>query len=483
MKEELHQKKHWFLRGWKSLTLATFNIVAPPIAGKYHRRYDQRRWLLFIDTLFTLILFFLIATVLYFLTSKQLLPAPVVEATMSTSEVATNGGRSEIDIRLSNNGTLNVRSIEVHMNFPAEFVYESASLEPSQSDSLLWEIPELNGGQVTHLVIIGHIIGVPNSQPNIKALVQYLSGDQSMSQSLSRTFTISGELVSLTISAPETVRSGQEYSLTIQAVNNSEYELSTAAIEIKMPREFIQTNVTWPFEKDITRWAINNLKPHSEWNVRVSGYTTAANNQTSVFEITAVMLNNSLEFSQTPAKETVTILGSSGSTNTNTEPGTPTTKSQFVAEAIYYSDSGVQFGYGPLPPRVGETTGYRVFWRIKKGTESYENLTVEASLPETATWAGNSSVSFGQPLTYDEKTRTVTWPVGKFTGDQPDITASYEVTITPTVNDLEKFMTLCQTARVLEHAGTAVKSISTFPNITTTQVRDSQVAGQGIVQK
>ena len=472
MKEELHQKKHWFLRGWKSLSLATFNIVAPPIAGKYNGRYDQRRWLLFIDTLFTLILFFLIATVLYFLTSKQLLPAPVVEATLSTSEVATNGGRSEIDIRLSNNGTLNVRNIEVRMNFPAEFVYESASLEPSQSDSLIWEIPELSGGQVSHLVIIGHIIGVPNSQPNIKALVQYLSGDQLMSQSLTRSFTISGELLSLTLTAPETVRSGQEYSLTIRDVNNSEREFSSASIEIKLPREFIQTSVTKPFEKGSTRWAISNLKPQAEWSVRISGHTATERDHASVFETTAGILDNNLEYLQATAKGTVSILGSSGTTNTNTGTETAATILKFVAEAHYYSDSGVQFGYGPLPPTVGQTTGYRVFWKIRKGAESYENLTVEASLPETVAWAGNGSVSFGQPLTYDEESRKVSWPVGELAGNQPDITASFEVTISPTVNDIGKFLTLCNAVSVLEHAGATVKNISTYPYITT-QVSDS----------
>ena len=36
----------------------------------------------------------------------------------------------------------------------------------------------------------------------------------------------------------------------------------------------------------------------------------------------------------------------------------------FKAEARYFNDDNIAVGSGPLPPKVGETTKYRIFWNI-----------------------------------------------------------------------------------------------------------------------
>lgn len=116
-------------------------------------------------------------------------------------------------------------------------------------------------------------------------------------------------------------------------------------------------------------------------------------------------------------------------------------ESDFTLDAFgrYFSPEGDQLGRGPLPPRVGDTTKYWVFIPLANTFSDVKDVTVTATLGEHVAWTRKASITLGAPLTFDERTRTLTWRiplVTKFTGgDYPDVGAAIEVALTPEARD------------------------------------------------
>lgn len=129
-------------------------------------------------------------------------------------------------------------------------------------------------------------------------------------------------------------------------------------------------------------------------------------------------------------------------------------QSDFAIDAFgrYYTPEGDQLGRGSLPPRVGETTRYWVFLPLTNTISDIADVVVTAELGAHAAWTRKSSVTLGDPLAYDERTRTVTWRLPRVTkysgGEYPDVGAAFEVAVTPEADDLGKEPLLLTNIRV-----------------------------------
>jgi len=107
----------------------------------------------------------------------------------------------------------------------------------------------------------------------------------------------------------------------------------------------------------------------------------------------------------------------------------------------YFYDSGEVLGFGPLPPRVGETTGYHIFWNITNRLHEIQNVTVTTTLPQNVTWTGRKQVGAGE-LRYDESLNRVTWTINRLPTSITDITTSFEVSVRPREDDVGTFIKL-----------------------------------------
>lgn len=102
-----------------------------------------------------------------------------------------------------------------------------------------------------------------------------------------------------------------------------------------------------------------------------------------------------------------------------------------TTSALYQGPSGEQFGYGPWPVKANQITAVRVFWSIKNVNNQVNQTVVSTTLPSQVEWTGNSSVSYGSGLSYDESTRTVSWLVGSLPADGRTLGVSFEVRVLP----------------------------------------------------
>lgn len=154
----------------------------------------------------------------------------------------------------------------------------------------------------------------------------------------------------------------------------------------------------------------------------------------------------------------------------------------FKAYGRFYDESGVPLGSGPLPPKAGEKTVYRVFWVIANTLHELSNLTISTVLPENAKWTGAPRQVDAGDLTFDDTGRQATWHLNKLPTSVKQVTVSFDVELSPTLQDVGNILNLTGENRFesLDKATNAV-ILKTERPVATDLLGDQTAAGKGIV--
>ncbi|MDD5433629.1 MAG: hypothetical protein PHE77_03175 [Candidatus Pacebacteria bacterium] len=94
---------------------------------------------------------------------------------------------------------------------------------------------------------------------------------------------------------------------------------------------------------------------------------------------------------------------------------------------------------GPIPPQIGTSTTYTVFWQIKNYWNGLGNAKVKTILPGNVRLTGQT-IPQGASLTFDSVSREVVWSIGDLSafqgfGDTP-FTLAFQIALTPDISQL-----------------------------------------------
>ncbi len=152
----------------------------------------------------------------------------------------------------------------------------------------------------------------------------------------------------------------------------------------------------------------------------------------------------------------------------------------------YYDDDGAELGSGPIPPVVGQTTTYRVTWYLGNTTNELTGVSVVAEVPGTVFWTGRNSITSAGDLSFDPSTRKVTWTLNRLPPgvgkDAPTLTASFDLSITPTSAEAGTIVTLlgASTLSAVDHFTSTPMTLQR-DRATTDLPNDPRAAGKGVV--
>lgn len=113
----------------------------------------------------------------------------------------------------------------------------------------------------------------------------------------------------------------------------------------------------------------------------------------------------------------------------------------FENEARYFVDDGTKIGDGPLPPRVGQMTTYRVIWTLTNTLHEILSAKATTIIPLDASFGAVGRVSQGT-LLYNPDTREVSWTLQRLPTTTAKVTMEFSVTVTPTQEALGKILAL-----------------------------------------
>jgi hypothetical protein len=111
----------------------------------------------------------------------------------------------------------------------------------------------------------------------------------------------------------------------------------------------------------------------------------------------------------------------------------------------YFNDDGRIKTFGPVPPKVGETTAYNIRWQILNSSNRIKNVKVAGVLPANVRWTGEV-FPMDAKIAYDINTRMITWEARDLdpgTGILfPLKEVVFQVSITPTAQDVGNYLVL-----------------------------------------
>ncbi|MBU1130834.1 hypothetical protein KJ840_01760 [Patescibacteria group bacterium] len=109
---------------------------------------------------------------------------------------------------------------------------------------------------------------------------------------------------------------------------------------------------------------------------------------------------------------------------------------KFTIQGKYYTADGDQLGVGPLPPEVGQTTSYWLFWKLANGFNDLNNLIVSAALPSQVIFTGKTSVTSGQGISYNPAAGIITWELAELSAKET-AQAGFEIELTPILAQID----------------------------------------------
>lgn len=148
----------------------------------------------------------------------------------------------------------------------------------------------------------------------------------------------------------------------------------------------------------------------------------------------------------------------------------------------YFNDDNIAVGSGPLPPRVGQTSSFKIYWTLTNNLHELSGLRVETELPSYVSWDDKNRAAVGS-LNYDSAAHKVVWDIGRLPITVYETAAEFSISITPSEADKNKIMVLLNGTAVRAVDSETQSSIEKIMPAKTTKLEDDEIAGgSGIVE-
>lgn len=146
-----------------------------------------------------------------------------------------------------------------------------------------------------------------------------------------------------------------------------------------------------------------------------------------------------------------------------------------IEQVRYYNDDNIAVGSGPLPPKVGETTSFKVYWNLSNNLHEIDNLRLKAVLPAYVNWDNKNRSTLGA-IYYNDSSREVVWDIGRLPVSVYSAEAEFNISITPTAGDANKVLVLLpgtKTEALDTDTGSRIDKVS---RAKTTKLEDDEIA-------
>ncbi|MFH1823036.1 MAG: hypothetical protein ABH830_05045 [Patescibacteria group bacterium] len=145
-------------------------------------------------------------------------------------------------------------------------------------------------------------------------------------------------------------------------------------------------------------------------------------------------------------------------------------------EVRYFSADNIPVGNGPLPPKVGEATSFKVYWTLNNNLHELTNTRVKVKLPNYVSWDNKNRTSVGS-LNYDSNNHEVVWQIGRLPITVYRADAEFNISITPVDSDKNKIMVLLPGSEVQAIDNETGATIVKNTKAKTTKLEDDEIAG------
>lgn len=396
------------------------------------------------------------------------------------------GRAAPVVYELENASAVALPALTLRLERPSDFVMVGASLPGLRGD---WTLPSLAAGEKTTFTVNGYFTEAPGVSAAPVLILSAYTKDGALERKLNEVrqnldpkatgFVLSQELIGT--SGGSALIPGTPVMVRVNYANNGTEALKDVTITLYTDGRYIEraepAELTWSASSTP---ALAELAPGTsgtlEATLVIRRNPPVEQNAPSVFKISAAAAFYLAEDPKSVIKASTAVAEMPLTSRLGVE-----------ASALYYTKDGDQLGVGPLPPKVGQTTKYRVVLQIGNTSGAVEDAILEATLPLDVEWTDKVSVSDGEGIDWLPSSRTIHWRIGDlpaFAGSIGEyVGASFEVALTPAAEDAGTVPVLLTDIRLDgRDVQTGLNLHATASPVTTDLPFDVRAAGKGTVE-
>lgn len=392
--------------------------------------------------------------------------------------------------------------LRLRVEYPPDFIADTAQPAAMNSEKTEWEIAAVEPGKNGTVAITGTFASGARGSRELTATIGFLDqADRWLEQSRSTLATniVEGNLVTALIlngsANDQTANFGDTLRYSVTYKNTGQAVLGDVAFTVNIQSEPTVTN------QPLVVW--NDLKDKQE-GVRDGDRVTWNKKQvTSLEKILAGqegVIDFELPLVKVPFDGTVgqpyrltswveaTVNSIDGTVVNRTAKSQPIvakilSDAKLTGEARYFNTDGIPVGSGPLPPKVGEATTYRIYLTLTNALHELSDLKLAAKLPPNVIWTGKSAIDAGD-IRFDAAAEKIIWTLNWLPTTIRTLGISFDVAITPNDDQAERVPTLVDAA-VLEATDKVAgsKILLSLPPMSTSLDNDAGAEGKARVVK
>ena len=430
-------------------------------------------------------------------------PAIVKESSLGISvegpDKVVPGQAVEYKINFQNKGEEDIDAVEIHGAYPGGFVFKEAVAPPTQGNNV-WSVGKLKAREQSSLTLRGSFGGEASGRLEMKFDIGVKRQNEYLKQGEGGTVSevaVSGLLLGLQLNGSadaKYVDFGDTLNYTFAYKNQGTDILENVELKFGLESPITYQNqtpilmetlsaspagviqgglITWD-KKKIAK--LGKMMPGDEGTITVSVKVRGAPFEAA--DIKDYKINATVSAKIGKAGNLATGL------NIANQPFVVSvlTDAKFAARAAYF-ENGVEIGSGPLPPKSGEATTYRVYFEVTNSLHEISGIEAVTALPEGVNFTGRYNVEAGE-ISYDAASRRVVWKLNRLPLSVPKVGINFEVSVTPKSGDIGKVLPLTAenilTAKDTFNGGLITRSL---PALDTRLLGDALAAGKGTVVK
>lgn len=424
-------------------------------------------------------------------TAVSLIKDSVLGLTLEYPKVIIQNQSFEIKIVYQNNSQETQKNVKVVFE-PAEgLIIDSASNSTSTED-WFWLTESLASGQQQEIVLKSHFEKTETS-PKVEVKIGLVENEIFKIITYKRgTLQVIAPQIELKLSVNDqenldAINWGEELNYKIKIKNNSQdLKIPSAVLKLKLNGDLIDKNflkedagavwkefdLIWDEQSKIWDDFLKEISPGAEKEINLT--IKVINQPADLENYSPAMLRIAAE-----AQLSSLELGSNFLIKSNEIVSNIGNIIQFSAKAFYYLNEGIMVGSGPIPPRAGGETTYKIYWYLNGGNNNLKNITIKAIVPPDVNWNNNFQVTNGQ-LSYDEASRQISWQVEELQiGDMAQ--ANFYLSIIPLNSQIGQVITLLNPSTLTYKIDN--QSFTQTVNLLDTNLEfDAMKKGQGVVE-
>lgn len=443
------------------------------------------------------------------MSTKQIAYADtVLEGLVQVPEKAIPGDITTMTYRLSNKGRDVLDNIEVRILLPEGFTLNGTSSTLGKIDgrNYILNFESLEAGSSTDMTLSGVFASGFGGQAHVEARAGHISRDGAFmpAQISEASFPVlAGDLsLKMVVNGSDHAERSAGYGETLlcaigyenmadESLKNVTISVHLDTVNLNEPGKYIkQPLVDWGKYQNISSstrtdqvltWTSSDVKDLEEVVTRADNslefglpLVAAAVSGGGSLALKATVYATIESIGETKMKRTIRMSPMLFKLRTD---------AALKAEARYFSEEGAPLGFGPLPPKVGESTVYRISWFLDKNVHALKDLDVTSVLPRNVSFVGAVTSSAGE-LIFDKNSRSVSWKLNRLPDNVNSAYMEFDIELTPVATDDGKFVDLIGDTTFQAYDENIKENIIQVIKALNTDLQNDEGAqGKGVVRK